>query len=626
MGLDLSEENVSLQQSADVEHLLPLIMENISAFMDAERSTLFLYDEKNYELWSAVALGRKKREIRIAADEGIAGHVMQSGETVNIEDAYQDDRFNPEFDKQSNFKTRTILCQPVKSSGGRRIGVVQVLNKHNGLFTLRDEEILSVFTSQAASTLENAKLYHKVTDLKQQLEIEHSKLQEAYLDIEKDKSTLLHALNKIKISGRLGIGFLVLLASFFAYVYLEGNFTAADNTADIATVNTDINPDDIITVSTGHIESTLTLAGNIEPVGVVNIISPIEGKVISKSFKYGEAVEKGQEIIKIDTSKVLVSLRQARAHYIKALEGFNKIKNWKSGPEVTRAKRTIAKMRYSLEKSKRTLAETERLYEMGIIPASEKESAQEQYDNLILESKTAQEELDSILSQGSKDYREIAELEFKNAKFELEELEKQIKKANVIAEVSGIVIFPVEQSGGEGKTEMIEKGMSVSTGEILISIANLEGLSVKTMVDEVDINQIKAGQKVTVTGDAFASTPLNGKITYVSSQAKSASGSIPLFDITVTINDITPEIMRSIRLGMSAKLAISTYERSDAILLPFNAVRTVGDQSFVNKLDPETHQPRETPIKTGIITGDQIEVLDGILADDKIVLQYHYGY
>ena len=83
--------------------------------------------------------------------------------------------------------------------------------------------------------------------------------------------------------------------------------------------------------------------------------------------------------------------------------------------------------------------------------------------------------------------------------------------------------------------------------------------------------------------------------------------------------------MKGIRLGMSSKLVILTYERSDAILLPFNAVRTVGDQSFVNKLDNETQQPIEVPIKTGIVTGIQIEILDGISVDDQIIIQTNYG-
>ncbi len=626
MAIDLNEETMFLQQSANLEHLLPEIMANISAFMNADRSTLFLYDEQNNELWSEVAQGSSLNEIRIAADKGIAGHVMQTGETVNIKDAYQDERFNSEFDKQNDFKTKNMLCQAVVSSDGRRIGVVQVLNKHDGLFTEKDEQLLSAFISQAASTIENAKMYQKVTDLKQKLDVQHFELQQAYLDIENDKSTLTSALNKIKMSGRLGIGFLVLLGGLSSYAYFSGGTSIYESEPEYIADDSEINPEDIITVRTGHVQSTLTLAGNIEPLSVVNIISPIDGKVISKSFKYGEAVKKGQEIIKIDTSKVLVSLRQARARHIKALEELNKLKNWKSGQEVTRAKRAIAKMKYSLEKSKRTLAETERLYEMGIIPASEKESAQEQYDNLILEEKTTGEELQSVLKQGSKDYLKISELEFENAKYELEELQKQIKNANVLAEVSGIVIFSDSGGDNKSKAKTIEKGSSVTTGEILISIANQEGLSIKTKVDEVDINQIKAGQNVSVTGDAFIGTPLYGKITYISSQAKTGSGSIPLFDITVTINNVADEIMQNIRLGMSSKLDISTYERADAIVLPFNAVRTIGDESFVNKLDPNTQQTIETAIKTGIITDTQIEVLEGLEVDDQIVLQSNYGY
>ena len=626
MKLDLNEETMFLEQSGNVEHLLPLIMDNISDFMGAERSTLFLYDEHTHELWSEIAQESNISEIRIPVNEGIAGHVMQTGETVNIQDAYQDDRFNPEFDKQNNFKTKTILCQPVISSDGRRIGVVQVLNKRDGLFTDKDEKLLSVFTSQAASTIENAKLYHKVTKLKLELEDQHRKLQDAYVKIENDKSALIQSLNKIKIGRRLGFALLVILAGSITYFYLSGETIEFETNAIRNTDPVAINPDDFITVSTGPVQSTLTLAGIIQPLGVVNIISPIDGKVISKSFNYGEPVEKGQEILEIDTSKVLVELRQARARHIKALEDFNKLKNWSSGQEVARAKRAIAKMKSSLERSKRNLEESERLFKMGIIPETEKEAAQEEYNNLILENKTTQEELQSTLQQGNKDQLRIAELEYQNARFELDELEKRIKNAHVIAEVSGVVVFPEAEGDNKDKVKFIDKGTSVSTGEILVSIANLEGLSVKSKVDEVDINQIKLGQPVTVTGDAFVNTPLNGKISYISSQAKNESGNIPLFDITVTINDISPQIMNNIRLGMSAKIKILTYQRSNALLLPFNAVHTDGNQNFVTKIDPDTQQPIEVPVQTGVITEDKVEILDGVEVDDQVIIQSNYSF
>ncbi|MBI4490425.1 MAG: GAF domain-containing protein, partial [Deltaproteobacteria bacterium] len=88
--------------------LLPLIIAEITRAMEADRSTLFLLDEKTGELWSKVAQGDEIAEIRFAKNLGIAGHVATSGETLNIKDAYSDPRFNPEVDRRTGYHTQTI--------------------------------------------------------------------------------------------------------------------------------------------------------------------------------------------------------------------------------------------------------------------------------------------------------------------------------------------------------------------------------------------------------------------------------------------------------------------------------------------------------------------------------------
>ena len=142
--------------------LLDKIMSITTLVLEADRSTLFLYDPANNQLWSKVAEGTT--EIRIPADAGIAGSVFQSGETVNIPDAYNDARFNPAVDKATGYRTKSILCMPVVTSGGRTIGVTQVLNKHGGPFGERDEKRLEALGAQAAIALENARLFEDVTN------------------------------------------------------------------------------------------------------------------------------------------------------------------------------------------------------------------------------------------------------------------------------------------------------------------------------------------------------------------------------------------------------------------------------------------------------------------------------
>ena len=156
----------SVSGQLELEMLLPAIMAQTTRAMQADRSTIFLIDEKRGECWSRVAQGAEMAEIRFPVGVGIAGHVAATGETLNIPEAYDDPRFNQEVDRRTGYRTRTILCMPMSDADGRRIGVVQVLNKRGGVFTAEDEELLSALASQVVIALRNAALFEQVVSMK----------------------------------------------------------------------------------------------------------------------------------------------------------------------------------------------------------------------------------------------------------------------------------------------------------------------------------------------------------------------------------------------------------------------------------------------------------------------------
>ena len=133
----------------------------------ADRATLFLVDRRTSEIWSKVAQGAGMVEIRVPIGRGIAGTVAATGETINIPDAYADPRFNPEVDRRTGYRTRTILCAPIRDGAGRggRRGS-QVLNKAAGPFTRDDEELLAALSAQAFIALDNARLFESVVTMK----------------------------------------------------------------------------------------------------------------------------------------------------------------------------------------------------------------------------------------------------------------------------------------------------------------------------------------------------------------------------------------------------------------------------------------------------------------------------
>lgn len=150
----------ALGRTIDLDTLLQVIMEKVTLLMRADRSTLFLVDAQRGELWSKVLQGADVKEVRLPIGVGFAGWVAETGEGVNVPDAYDDARFNPAVDRETGYRTRSVLAMPMFDQRHQVLGVVQCLNKEGGAFDADDEQLLSAIIAQAAIAVENVKLYH----------------------------------------------------------------------------------------------------------------------------------------------------------------------------------------------------------------------------------------------------------------------------------------------------------------------------------------------------------------------------------------------------------------------------------------------------------------------------------
>jgi serine phosphatase RsbU (regulator of sigma subunit) len=156
------EATQRLNSTLDLAELIDIILHLATRYTGADRGTVFLLDRERDEIWSLVGLGLEKEEIRLPASRGIAGWVAHHGEVVNLTDAYQDPRFEPEVDRRLNYRTRTLLCLPIRNKDGQTTGVLQLLNKKGGPFQAADETLLSSLSVHVALALENAQLHRDV--------------------------------------------------------------------------------------------------------------------------------------------------------------------------------------------------------------------------------------------------------------------------------------------------------------------------------------------------------------------------------------------------------------------------------------------------------------------------------
>lgn len=165
----LMQVSRSLMGAIDVKKLLGEILSKARIVMNADKASIFMIDHARNEIYASVTLDGS--EIRLPRGAGIIGFVADSGETVNIPDAYADPRFNRDNDDKTGYRTKSILCLPIHNQRSEITGAIQVLNKLDGsVFDHEDEELLVAFAAMVGVCLENARAYEELAAERNSLE------------------------------------------------------------------------------------------------------------------------------------------------------------------------------------------------------------------------------------------------------------------------------------------------------------------------------------------------------------------------------------------------------------------------------------------------------------------------
>ena len=158
-----------IAKEKSIDKILMLMADLGRELIVSDRCSLWLLDEKNNQLWTKVAHGVD--EIRMPAGAGFAGACIRSGEPIIIEDAYQDDRFNRNVDKETGYRTRAMLVIPIRNNEGQVIGAYQAINKMTkaGKFNTKDMEYLTLAASYSGKSLELAMLNQEIEETQKEI-------------------------------------------------------------------------------------------------------------------------------------------------------------------------------------------------------------------------------------------------------------------------------------------------------------------------------------------------------------------------------------------------------------------------------------------------------------------------
>lgn len=598
------------------------MVERMCALLHAERATLFLYDEERHELWSRVlSSDGAAHEIRLSANEGLAGHVMVTGESLRIDDAASDPRFAARFDRETGFVTRSMLCEPLVDSTGRRIGVVQVLNKRGGgAFSEWDGELLDAMRAEAAIALENARLLYDLDAAREaelaladKLMAQHLELQSAFRRLEEANAEAQAALRRERLLrwGAAAAG--TLLFATIAWVSLRGSSPARSASAWGAPAGAER----VVAIVPRPVEATVALSGRLEPLRMEALTAPFSGAVRRFPARYGERVEAGELLLELDPQRIDVERRDAEAAEIRAAQKVRELETWQGSAEVAEAERALAKARLALDAARRAAAESKRLFEKGIVGRGEHEAAVAAETTAELDFRSAEASLAGVVGRGGEESLRLARMAHANARVHLREVEERRRRAELRAPFAGVLLLPGSRGGGAG-AERLAEGATVEGGEALLILADLSSFALAASADEMDVAKLAPGQPARVSSEAFPGPGVTGRVHSVAAQASGGEEGAAGFEVVVEITSAPPELAERFRLGMPAAAEVVTYAAPAALLVPVGAVRREADGYSVEVEGAGGRQRR--PVEVGVTTLDAVEIRAGLAAGERVVV------
>jgi multidrug efflux pump subunit AcrA (membrane-fusion protein) len=348
----------------------------------------------------------------------------------------------------------------------------------------------------------------------------------------------------------------------------------------------------IISITKDQTRTTLFYTGTIRPLKTIVVPSPADGVIIDMPHQYGEQIKKDELLFVMSSTKFLTDYKTALMQYIKTKSDLNN-----SSSQLTEAKF---------------------LHKNQLISNDEFKMKQSNFYTAQLAYLQAKDVLLNLLHQLNIKNIDLNKLTITDIDKVMQALRLPTHSENlpILSPAMGVILSADKNEGENKKTAT---GDVVKQGDVLAVIGNMSGLKVRIKVNEINVNQLRAGQKVKVTGIAFSDHVLNGRIEQIDRQGDPSTNGLPTFLVEVVVPKLLLEELEYIHVGMSAKVEIN-IEETPQITIPLSAISEQNGASYVKIFDKQTGKTKDVRVKPGKTTIDKVASLSGLKEGECIVV------
>ena len=327
-------------------------------------------------------------------------------------------------------------------------------------------------------------------------------------------------------------------------------------------------------VKTGTITTSVTATGTIEPVTSVTVGTQVSGIVAHLYVDYNSVVKKGQVIAELDKTNLMSELSSAKAN--------------------------LASVRSNLQYQKSNYERYNTLYRKGLISANDFEQARLSYEQAQQQVRTASESV--------------------------RKAQTNLGYATITSPIDGIVL---SKSVEEGQTV----AASFNTPELFTIAQDLTNMQVVADIDEADIGEVREGQRVSFTVDAYPDDTFEGRVTQVRQEATTESN-VVTYQVVIS----APNASMKLKPGLTANVTIYTMEVSNVLAVPSKALKFVPNEKMLTEEQSiqdcqaknkvwmqEGNVFKAYPVTVGISNGILTEIKTGVKAGQKVITEFRMG-
>jgi len=400
----------------------------------------------------------------------------------------------------------------------------------------------------------------------------------------------------------------------FIAIYLIPNNSNGNSTKLIVPYKT-------VKVLKGDLIIKISAKGIVEPNFKVEVKSKASGKVLTFPFEEGDYLKKGEALLHLNKNDETRSVAKANAD-LKSSEASLEISKTALLLQKNRYKTNLKLSESEVEEANVNLKDSLDNKNRQSDLYKKKYTSKESIDKSITNYKVNKENLtqaiarlraskDAIHDITMKEYEvELASAEVTRRQVALDESSERLEETDIYAPINGVIIQKLVEEG-----QIISSGISsVSGGTPLAEIADMSRMFIMADVDETDIGEIRVGQKVEVTADAFYGETFQGKVLRISPKGIVVN-SITIFKVKVEILGDSKNLLKPM---MSSNVDIITKKIKNTTYIAREAIRETDDKSNVVILTDD--MPKEIPITVGVQTPIYAEILSGINHDQDVII------